>query len=439
MYKKVRTRLTILFSAVTCTLLLALLSVSLYMSEKSQFSLLLSNFAKQSSAVLEDANAQSVLTIDWLSAKETAGSFYLFLLDQGIPIFHDSTHPAEIQKLFDEIVPCFPVDAQASLSPNFRKLSDEPTVYAVYTEHPFMGLKKIQRFFPTALFFYDQEWKKSSFLQAFSILSLDTLYLDIQKNLVRYSILFLLAGCFLVCFSRYFTGRLLQPLLDSQESQNRFIASASHELRTPLAVILASASACKNTPPEKQLVFFDVIEREGAQMSDMLEQLLLLSRADSHGLLLRIEKTDLQTLLLDTYESFLPLAKKEEHLLFISLPEEDIPLCSCDSFRIKQVCTILLGNALAYTPKGSRIHLSLACMEKRIQISVQDNGPGIPDEEKEAIFQRFFRGKHEDSKKGHHGLGLAVAREIAYAHGGNITVQDAPEGGAVFVFYFPFN
>lgn len=439
MYQKVRIHLTILFSAVTCTLLLVFLCVSLYISERSQFSLVLSGFSKQSSAVLEDIHMQSVLTIDWLSAREDAGSFYLFLLDQGIPIFHDSTHPAQVQELFDELLPCFPANAPLSPSSGLRKLSEEPAVYAVYTEHSVMGKKKFRGFFPTALLYYEQTWEKNSLLQIFSLCSLDALYHDVRKHIASYSLLFILGGCFLVCFSRYFTGRLLKPLLDSQESQNRFIASASHELRTPLAVILTSASACRDMSPKEQAAFFDIIEREGAQMSDMLEQLLLLSRADSHGLHLKIEETDLQTLLLDTYEAFLPLARREGHFLSIRLPDVEIPLCLCDGFRVKQVCTILLENALAYTPEGSLILLSLSCLEKGIQISVQDNGPGVPDEEKEAIFQRFSRGKYEDNKKGHHGLGLAVAKEIASAHSGTIQVQDVPEGGAVFVFCFPIH
>lgn len=121
-------------------------------------------------------------------------------------------------------------------------------------------------------------------------------------------------------------------------------------------------------------------------MSDMLEQLLTLSRADSHGLVLRMEDTDLQTLLLETYENFLPLAADSGHLLSIRLPEAELPLCSCDVSRIRQVCHILLHNALSYTPSGSTVLLFIAegSYEKEISIGVQDNGPGICDEEKES-------------------------------------------------------
>lgn len=186
-----------------------------------------------------------------------------------------------------------------------------------------------------------------------------------------------------------------------------------------------------------------MIAREGAQMSGMLEQLLTLSRADSHGLTLQITKTDLQTLLLETYENFLPLAADSGHLLSIRLPEAELPLCDCDQGRIRQVCHILLHNALSHTPAGSTILFFIAegSYEKEMTVGVQDNGGGIPDGEKEKIFDRFYRINPDSSsvrqEKGHHGLGLAVAKEIVSAHRGTLTVSDAPGKGALFLLTLP--
>lgn len=291
---------------------------------------------------------------------------------------------------------------------------------------------------PEVLCYQRQFVKNGSILQVCFLQSLQPLYARIGSSLLLYLILFLSSLCLLALFCWYFTGRLLQPLLASQESQNRFIASVSHELRTPLAVILSNASACEKASPEEQKSFFQVIAREGAQMADMLEQLLTLSRADSHGLTLRIEETDLQTLLLETYENFLPLAADSGHLLSIRLPESALPLCACDPGRIRQVCHILLHNALAYTPAGSAILLFIpdGAYGKEISIGVQDNGPGIPDKEKEKVFDRFYRASPKN-EKGHHGLGLAVAREIASAHKGTLTVTDAAGGGALFLLTLP--
>ncbi|MDE7232381.1 MAG: hypothetical protein K2N37_04830 [Lachnospiraceae bacterium] len=107
------------------------------------------------------------------------------------------------------------------------------------------------------------------------------------------------------------------------------------------------------------------------------------------------------------------------------------------------MCHIFLHNALAYTPEGSSVRLFIPDIisEKEISIGVQDNGPGIPDEEKPKIFDRFYRVNRNSSatgkEKGHHGLGLAVAKEIVAAHKGTLSVADGEGGGAVFLVTLP--
>lgn len=426
MYQNVRFRLTKLFTVVLSLILAVLLGVCFYFSVRQQFSMQLSSFASQSYTVSESISEQSVLTSRWLAAHEENAGFRIYLWDNGVELFHNQDHANQVLPEYTHYLSA--PDNEHTLQPQ-DKAAD-----ILVGRHDFL---------PEVLCYQKQLAKNDSILQVCFLQSLKPLYARIGNSLILYFILFLSSLCLLALFCWYFTGRLLQPLLDSQESQNRFIASVSHELRTPLAVILSNASACEKAPQEEQKAFFQVIEREGAQMSDLLEQLLTLSRADSHGLELRAAETDLQTLLLETYENFLPLAADSGHLLSIHLPEADFPLCSCDSGRIRQVCHILLHNALSYTPAGSTVLLFIAegSYEKEIAIGVQDNGPGIPDEEKEKIFDRFYRVKSGSfaikNEKGHHGLGLAVAREIAAAHGGTLTVSDAPTGGALFLLTLP--
>lgn len=188
---------------------------------------------------------------------------------------------------------------------------------------------------------------------------------------------------------------------------NRFISGVSHELRTPLAVILSSASACEKAPATQQKTFFQVIAREGEQMSSMLEQLLTLSRADSHSLPLQMETTDLQTLLLETYESFLPLTAESGHHLAVRLPETEIPLCTCDPVRIRQVCHILLHNALSHTPAGSSILLFLA----------------------DGVSETGKRNKTLKTRK-------KIKTAFAFKNGITIGVQDSG-GGALFLLSLP--
>lgn len=428
MYRKVRSRLTLLFVLVTSVLLAVLLSTSFFLSAVSQLSIRISSFTSQSFTVAEDINDQNVLTADWMNTRENTANFHIYLWDNGVPLFHNTSHGNIVN----------------------------PETITGYRLHTITGSDNIfvgfHGLLPRVLLYHRQMAKNGSILQLYFLQPLDSLYTYLWRSFLLYLLLFIVSALLLSCFCWYFTGRLLAPLLASQESQNRFISAASHELRTPLAVILANASACEKASYEQQKPFFQVIAREGEQMSDMLEQLLTLSRADSHGLKLQIEKTDLQTLLLETYENFLPVASQSGHLLAIRLPEEEIPLCECDPFRIRQLCHILLHNAFSYTPSGSDITLFIesGSYDKEIGIGVEDNGAGIPDDEKDRIFDRFYRGTQAEKqmdassnsgsaqdKKGHHGLGLAVAKEIAAAHKGTLTVSSAPGGGAYFLLKLP--
>ena len=425
MYQNVRLRLTKLFTSVISILLAALLGVCFYFSVKQQFSLQLSSFTSQSYTVVDSIDEQTILTAQWLTAHEENAGLRIYLWDNGVELFHNRDHINQIRPEYAHYLPV--LTAGHTLHPQ-----EQATDVSV-------GKRGL---LPEVLYYHKQLIKNNSLLQVCFLQSLEPLYTHIRSSLFLYISLFLFSVCLLALFSWHFTGRLLQPLLASQNSQNRFIASVSHELRTPLAVILSNASACEKAPASQQKPFFQVIEREGAQMSVMLEQLLTLSRADSHGLPLQIEETDLQTLLLEIYENFLPLATETGHLLTVSLPEAEIPPCSCDASRIQQVCHILLHNAFSYTPAGSSVRLFISDIvtEKEISIGVQDNGPGIPDEEKDKIFERFYRVNRNGStgkEKGHHGLGLAVAKEIVAAHRGTLTVTDTPEGGAVFLVTLP--
>lgn len=426
MYQDVRLRLTKLFTTVLSIVLAILLGVCFYFSVRQQFSLQLSSFTSQSYTVFESISEQAVLTSRWLAAHEENAGFRIYLWDNGVELFHNRDHANRIRPEYTRYLSGS--DAERTLHP-LEKNTDV-----------LVGRRSL---LPEVLCYQKQLLKNNSLLQICFLQSLEPLYAHIRSSLFLYLVLFFVSLCLLALFCWHFTGRLLQPLLASRESQNRFIASVSHELRTPLAVILSNASACEKAPPAEQKSFFQVIAREGAQMSDMLEQLLTLSRADSHGLILQIEETDLQTLLLETYENFLPLAADSGHRLSIRLPESELPLCACDAGRIRQVCHILLHNALSYTPSGSTILLFIneGSYEKEISIGVQDNGPGISAGEKEKVFDRFYRVKSDSSaakgEKGHHGLGLAVAKEIASAHRGTLTVTDAPEGGALFLLTLP--
>lgn len=142
-------------------------------------------------------------------------------------------------------------------------------------------------------------------------------------------------------------------------------------------------------------------------------------------------------LLLDVYETYLPLAREKGLNLFLSLPEELGQKGSWDRERIVQVLSILLDNAMSYTPAPGDIRLELCWGRGCARIRVSDTGPGVPDQEKNRIFQRFHRGEKARSHRGHFGLGLSIAWEIVKFHRGKLWVEDAPGGGAAFVLELP--
>ena len=140
-------------------------------------------------------------------------------------------------------------------------------------------------------------------------------------------------------------------------------------------------------------------------------------------------------LLLEVYEAQYPLAKEQGIALTLSLYEQDIPPIKLDKDRFSQVVSILLDNARNHA--SGKIELELAVHRNRAQIRVSDNGSGISDNEKELIFERFYRSEKSRSDRGHFGLGLSIAAEIVKKHNGRIWVQDASIGGAEFVVELP--
>lgn len=220
------------------------------------------------------------------------------------------------------------------------------------------------------------------------------------------------------------------------------MAAASHELRTPLAVILSCVSAVKKAAPEEKEGFLATISSEGQRMSRLINDMLLLSQADAHTFPVCPKPTECDTLLLNSYEAFEPMAREKDISMTISLPPAGLPPCLCDGERFNQITAILLHNSISYTPKGGTISLSLSLntvkKPEHLTLSVADSGIGIPDEEKEKIFRRFYRLDQSRSEKDHFGLGLSIAFEIVRSLDGTIRVTDTPGGGSTFSVCLPF-
>lgn len=229
----------------------------------------------------------------------------------------------------------------------------------------------------------------------------------------------------------YVAGRAIEPVRDAMERQQQFLSAAGHELRTPLAVIRANVGAA-TSQPQNTTRYLKVVDEESARMGGLVDELLLLSAGTSAKQRLSCQLLDPDTFLLDFYESMEPLAVKQNRRLEVQLPDGAVPPILADSYRLRQLLTILLDNALRYAPEQTAVVLQLDVLRDKVCFAVMDHGPGVPDREKKHIFDRFYRGNASTGNRCHYGLGLAVARELTTLHEGKLWVEDAPGGGAKF-------
>lgn len=421
MFKKVHLRLTILCGSITAVILLAMSFGYLYISEQSLKSSTFSSFQNNMGTLLANLEHQNVITHEWLNKMEDGGRYLIHITDNGVPFLFNERESDEQKQLFEDVW-------------NVYQNSQGPLVGSEYSDTYHME------------FFYTpaQDKKKNycactavserngGTLQIIILSPLDALQTQIARQRFLFLLLDLFAIMLLSLFSWHFTKRILRPLEENQKRQIQFVASASHELRTPLAVILSCASASEKAAGDERAHFLESIRSEGTRMSKLIDDMLLLTTADSHSWSIRKAPVELDTLLLNLFEAYEPVAAGKNIALSVSLPEEAVPAVSCDRERITQVLAILLHNAVSYTPPGGQVRLLLSRSGRETLLSVEDNGPGIPDAEKEHIFERFYRTEKSRTEKGHFGLGLCIAREIILAHHGKISVKDTPGGGSTF-------
>lgn len=433
MYKKVHLRLTILCTGITAAIMIIMSFAYLYISENSLYRNQYNSFKNDMNTIATNLEQQSVITMEWLSKMETQSNYTFFVLDNGIPFLYN-----QLTSLSDSSQEVLMKESMEAYQNTFKIESskDNNSLYFFYhSEFEFTSKSVGKDYFCSVI----NKDTSSSSLMIIVLSSLESLEKQIWEQRIRFILIDGIAILMLMAFSWFFTGKLLKPIMENQQKQVQFVASASHELRTPLAVILSSAECCRNASPDEQTGFLKNIRQEGLRMSKLIDDMLTLSGSDNQQFSIQIKPSELDTLLINSYESFEPIAKEKSITLSLELPENPLPLCSCDPNRISQVVSILLHNAISYTNEHGKIHISLSYIKNSFCISVMDNGIGISDEDKDKIFDRFYRAEKSRSTKGHFGLGLSIAYEIITAHHGSISVKNAPEGGSIFTVNLPEN
>lgn len=233
--------------------------------------------------------------------------------------------------------------------------------------------------------------------------------------------------------SRFLVGMALRPVEASIKSQRNFVASASHELKSPLAVIQVNAETLQDGNTERKQ---RVILEECARMTNLIHSMLALASSDAGNLKLGKQETDVDSMMIGVWEAFCENARKKDICLLLDI-EEHYPKLLCDEERLTQTIGILLDNAISYSPRESTIILRARVEKENLIFSVIDHGPGIPDNEKEKVFERFYSCDPSRTDKSHYGLGLSIAQEIIKAHHGTIYLTDTPGGGCTFGIEIP--
>ncbi|MEW6488691.1 MAG: heavy metal sensor histidine kinase [Thermodesulfobacteriota bacterium] len=232
---------------------------------------------------------------------------------------------------------------------------------------------------------------------------------------------------------------LLSRLEDAFRRVREFTADASHELRTPLTVLRGEAEVAlrkPRSPEEYQAVLASSLE-EAHRMGRIVEDLLLLAKGDLGEATVHKVPLDLAEVLGEVAAQATLLAE-DKGLRFTSAGGPPAPVLA-DPLRLRQLFWNLLDNAVKYTPAGGRVFLSHGRTDAGwVRVTVKDTGIGIPPEDRERIFERFYRvDKHRARAQGGSGLGLSICCWIAQVHGGRIEVESKVDEGSAFIVYLP--
>ncbi|HEU4893083.1 MAG TPA: ATP-binding protein [Vicinamibacterales bacterium] len=227
-------------------------------------------------------------------------------------------------------------------------------------------------------------------------------------------------------------GRLGSAL----STQRRFMADASHELRTPISILRTAADVTLSRPvrdEEEYREALSAISQQASRLTRLVDDMLVLARADGAGYPVVLAPVDLTALVSDCVRELRPPADGNGITVRTSL--ESVMLEGDDTL-LRRMFSNLFGNAVKYTPSGGSIEVSLTKAGREVVLRVADTGPGIPAGDRERVFERFVR-LDPARGAGGVGLGLAIARWVAEAHGGRLQLVSSGPGGSVFAVSFP--
>jgi signal transduction histidine kinase len=226
----------------------------------------------------------------------------------------------------------------------------------------------------------------------------------------------------------------------ANRAKSEFLANMSHELRTPLHSILSFAGfgvkKYATTPPEKRRYYSEMIQQSGKTLLALLNDLLDLAKLEAGKMTFDFQPANLGVLLAAVADEFGSLLSERRLTVHWQAPDFTAA-ARLDAGKLKQVVRNLLSNAVKFSPKGGTITLDMQHAAPGVVVSVRDQGPGIPENELETVFDKFVQSSRTKTGAGGTGLGLSICHEIITTHQGRIWAANNSDGGAIFSFEIP--
>ena len=245
-------------------------------------------------------------------------------------------------------------------------------------------------------------------------------------------------GCaflLLILVGAVFVYRAVRRQFRLQQQQQNFVMAVTHELKTPIAVVRLNLETMQKyqLEEEKKRKLVQMTLQETLRLDTLINNILISSQLEGGAYRLSKEELDLSALVKDVVRGF---QSRYPDRVVQAVVQEEIDLQG-DAMLLKLLLSNLLENANKYSPKNTPVFLSLSGEEDTITLEVADEGAGIPDEEKKAVFEKFYRIGNEQTRKAQGtGLGLFICQKIAHDHGGNILIKDNQPAGSKFIVQF---
>lgn len=416
MIRSLRLRLTGLYALLSALVLAAALVAGALLEARGLREAGDGSLLDAAAAVAERLAASSTLADSWLAEQEQAYECLYYLEDNGVPLEHTEKNGSAALLTGEALGRCAALGAGQIDVFDFQAANGEVWRCAALALAP-ANLRHGPRLL-------------------LALRSTAPLNAQLAGVGAKYALLWVGGTALLTAAGALLAHIALRPTAAALRQQNEFVAAASHELRAPLTVIKSSLQAAASEPARRDKLL-TIAGAEVTRLQRLTEELLFLAGQNAHILRLCPEELAPDTFLLEVWEAWRAPMRQSGRDLTLELPDEPFSSIRADKARLEQLFTILLHNAMEYTPPGTAIELKAERRGAGVLFSVADHGPGVPDADKQRIFRRFARGEECRTGKEHFGLGLSIARQIALLHGGKLWVEDAPGGGAVFLLQLP--